>query len=127
MNEGAGDAAVETLLRDYIGLYAGETLPRWKQLFLPGFVAAAANADGTVATWSLDEFYERQRASFATGKPIREVLENTRIERLGRLAAVRSDFVWSDGESARRGRLMLLLVEQRGTFRVQSLTFSYGD
>jgi hypothetical protein len=127
MSDGASEAAVAALLRDYIGLYARESLPSWKSLFLPGFVAAAANADGTIATWSLDEFYERQRTSFATGKPIREVLENTRIERRGRLAAVHSDFVWSDGEAARRGRLMLLLVEQRGAFRVQSLTFSYGD
>ena len=127
MSEETIDAAVAALLADYIGLYARETLPRWKALFLPEFVASAANADGTTATWSLDEFYERQQSSFATGKPIREVLEDTRAERLGPLACVRSDFVWSDGEVARRGRLMLLLLEERGRFRVQSLAFSYAD
>ena len=41
MSDGPGDAAVQALLGDYIGLYARDTLPRWKELFLPGFVAAA--------------------------------------------------------------------------------------
>jgi len=121
----ADDADVTALLDDYIGLYARDTLPRWRELFLPGFVATAPNDDGTVTTWGRDEFYERQRAAFATGKPIGEFLENTRVERTGKLACVRSDFVWTDGAVARRGRLMLLLVDERGRLRVQALTFSY--
>ena len=80
-----------------------------------------------MTSWTLDEFYERQRASFATGKPIGETLENTRVEQSGSLASVRSDFTWTDGTVSRRGRLMLLAVGDRGRFRVQSLAFSYGD
>lgn len=121
------DTDVSALLEDYIGLYTREALPRWRALFLPGFVATWTNADGSVTTRSLDEFYERQQATFATGKPIREVLENTHAERTGDLACVRSEFVWTDGEATRRGRLMLLLIAEQGKLRIQALTFSYLD
>jgi hypothetical protein len=120
------DRDVEALLDDYIGLYRGDTLERWRTLFVASFVASAANADGTVTSWTLSEFYERQRRSFATGKPIREVLEDVEIDRDGPLAAVRSRFVWSDGEVTRHGRLMLLAIADRGSLRIQSLLFSYA-
>ena len=55
-----------------------------------------------------------------------EVLENTRVERTGKLAFVRSDFVWSDGTVTRRGRLMMLLIAERGRLKIQALTFSYN-
>jgi len=119
------DPDLTALLDDYIGLYARETLPRWRSLFLPGFVAASTNEDGSVTIRSLDEFYDRQQRSFATGKPISEALENTHVERTDDLACVRSDFVWTDGETRRRGRLMLLLIAERGKLRIQALTFSY--
>ena len=115
-----------TLLDDFIGLYSRDTLDRWRALFLPGFVATATNADGSVTTWSLDEFHERQRTLFATGKPISEVLENTETRRDGDLAWVRSDFVWTDGEARRPGRLMMLVVVERGQPKIQALTFSYA-
>ena len=118
--------SLTTLLGDFIGLYSRDTLERWRTLFLPGFVATATNEDGSVTTWNLDEFYERQRALFATGKPIREVLENTETRRDGDLAFVRSDFVWTDGESRRPGRLMMLAVAERGDLRIQALSFSYA-
>ena len=121
------DQDLTALLDDYIGLYTRDALPRWRELFLPGFVATAPDGEGGVTSWTLDEFYERQRASFATGKPIAETLENTRVERTGSLACVRSDFTWTDGSVSRRGRLMLLAVGDRGRFRVQSLAFSYAD
>lgn len=120
------DRDVEALLDRYIGLYRGDTLDRWRELFVPSFVASAANADGTVSSWTLDEFYERQRRSFATGKPIREVLEGVAMDRDGPLAAVRSRFVWSDGDVTRHGRLMLLAIADRGSLRIQSLLFSYA-
>jgi hypothetical protein len=119
------DPEVAALLEDYIGLYARDTLSRWRKLFLPGFIATSTNEDGSVTTRSLEEFYERQRAAFATGKPVSEVLRNTHSERTGDLVCVRSDFVWTDGEATRRGRLMLLLVAERGKLRIQALTFSY--
>ena len=121
----ATDPDVAALLDDYIGLYRRDSLPRWRDLFLPGFIATAKNEDGSTTTRGLDEFYERQRGLFATGKPVSEVLENTEIRRTGSLASVRADFVWTDTEVTRRGILMLLLIVDRGRFKVQSLTFSY--
>lgn len=119
------DPQLSAFLRDYIDLYSRATLARWQDLFLPGATAASANADGSVTTWSREAFFDRQRATFATGKPIREALEDTHSARTGRLASVRSDFVWTDGETTRRGRLMLLLIDERGKLLIQGLTFSY--
>jgi hypothetical protein len=116
---------VRALLADYIGLYRRETLPRWRELFLPQFVATTRGSDGTLTTWGLDAFYERQRTSFETGRPITEVLENTSIDCAANFACVRSDFVWSDGTVSRRGKLMLLLVSAQGRAYVQALAFSY--
>jgi SnoaL-like protein len=133
MPKGAGatsqpsDPAVSAFLDDYIGLYQAATLPRWLELFLPGAIASAANVDGSVTMWTRDEFYARQQALFASAKPIRETLENTRVERDGRLACVRSDFIWTDGAITRRGRLMLLLIDDHGALKAQALTFSYAQ
>ena len=118
-------SGVDQLLDRFIGWYARDALPRWRELFLSGFTAAAPNEDGSVTTWSLDEFYERQRQLFASGKPIREVLRNVETRRDGDLAWVRSDYVWTDGDVERPGRLMMLIVADRGELRIQSLTFSY--
>ena len=120
------DPAVALLIEDYIGLYKRDTLARWRELFLAGFTATSTNDDGSVTTRSLDEFYERQRVSFASGKPVSETLENTQIQRTGQLASVRSDFVWTDGDVTRRGRLMLLLIVEHDRLRIQALTFSYS-
>ena len=125
LRDGSMVSGVDELLDRFIGWYARDTLPRWRELFLPGFTAAAPNEDGSVTTWSLDEFYERQRQLFASGKPIREVLQNVETRRDGDLAWVRSDYVWTDGEVERPGRLMMLIVADRGELRIQSLTFSY--
>ena len=119
-------STVSALLEDFIGLYSRDALARWRTLFLPGFVATATDDDGSLTTWNLDEFYERQRKLFATGKPIREVLQNTETRRDGDLAFVRSDFVWTDGDVRRPGRLMMLIVAERGELRIQALTFSYA-
>ena len=119
------DSQVSAFLNDYLDLYTRETLARWRELFFPGATATAANEDGSVTTWNRDSFFERQRMSFASGKAIRETLENTHSERTHNLVSVRSDFVWTDGEVSRRGRLMLLLVVERENLRIQALTFSY--
>ncbi len=119
------DPRVTAFLDQYIDLYTRDTLPRWIELFLPGAAVAAVNADGSVATWSREAFYARQRATFEGGKPIREILENTRADRTGPLVSVRSNFGWTDGTLSRRGRLMLLLVEQEGQLKATALTFTY--
>jgi hypothetical protein len=120
----AGDAAVQRVLDDYIGLYRGETLERWKMLFLPLFTASYTNDDGTVTTRNLEEFYERQRSAFAAG-PVSETLHNVRIQRVGRLAHVFADFEFSGRGSTRPGQLMLLMIEEKGQLKIAALTFTY--
>jgi len=115
------DAVVDA----FLGLYTREKLAEWRELFLPDFVAAATNPDGSVSTWTLEEFYERQRALFATGKPVSERMMNTEKSHAGALACVRADYVWTDGEASRPGRLMMLLIAERDRFRIQALAFSY--
>ena len=124
---GAGDEAqLSRLLADYLALYTRDGLPRWRELFLPECVAAATNDDGTVTTWNLDGFLARQQSVFASGKPIRETMENTHVERTGTLASVRSDFTWTDGDIVRHGRLMLQLVRAGSTWKILALSFSYA-
>lgn len=118
-------SSLDDVVAAFLGLYTRDKLPQWKQLFLPSFVASATNADGTVSSYNLEEFYERQRGLFASGKPVSETMMNTEKSRNGRLATVRSDYVWTDGAAKKPGRLMMLLVEEQGRFRIQALAFSY--
>ena len=120
-------SSVDEVIQAFIGLYTREHLGHWRELFLPGFTAAARNADGTVTSWTLEEFYNRQRALFASGKPVSEVLHNTELQRHGSLAWMRSDYVWTDGEVERPGKLLMLLIAEHERFRIQSLAFSYHD
>jgi hypothetical protein len=95
----ANDSEVNALLEDYIGLYTRDTLERWRDLFLPDFIATSTNDDGSTTTRGLDAFYERQRALFATGKPVSEVLRNAEIRRANSLAFV--DCRPAHGDSSR--------------------------
>ena len=122
--EQAGDAAIQRLLDDYIGLYRKETLERWKTLFLPAFTASYTNDDGSVTTRNLEAFYERQRAAFAAGE-VSETLHNVRIHRAGRLAHAFADFRFTSRGSTRPGQLMLLMIEDKGQLRIAALTFTY--
>ena len=117
--------SVDRLLHDYIALYTKDTLDQWRTLFHPGFVAAFTNDDGSTTSRTLEEFLQRQRNYFATGRPISEELKDVRIERQGALASVRAGFILHDGDTAKEGRLMLLLIRERDRWLVQSLVFSY--
>ena len=119
-----GDAAVQRVLDDYIGLYRKDTLERWKTLFLPSFTATYTNADGSVSTRTLDQFYEAQRSGFAAGE-MSETLDNVRIQRTGRLAHASADFRFTSRGSTRQGKLMLLMIEERGQLRIAALAFTY--
>ena len=119
------DTAVRRVVDDYVGLYRKDTLTRWKALFVPGFTATYTNDDGSVTTRTLDDFYERQRAGFERGE-MQETLHNVRIQRSGKLAQAFADFRFSSGGSAPRpGQLMLLLIEERGQFKIAAVTFTY--
>ena len=117
-------APVQRVVNDYIGLYTSERLTEWKALFLPSFTASYTNADGTVSTRTLEEFYESQRAGFARG-PMSETLHDERVTREGRLAHAFAGFDFTSGGNTRRGQLMLLLIESQGQFKIAALTFSY--
>ena len=118
-------AAVRPTVDAYVRLYTKETLPEWRRLFLPGFTSTHTRDDGTVVTRTLDELYGAQERYFATGKAIREDLENVRIERKGRLASAWADFVLTEDGTKSRGRLVLLLMEEKGAWKVGGLMFSY--
>ena len=121
----ASDADLRRTVADYVGLYRRETLDRWRALFLPGFTAAYTTAEGGVRERTLDEFFAAQRRYLATGRAIREELENVRVERSGRIASVWADFVLTDEGERSRGRLVLLLADDGGAWKIHSLMFSY--
>jgi hypothetical protein len=121
------DTALRKVVADYVGLYRHDALPKWRQLFLPSFSVASTNADGSLRLRGLDEFYAAQERYLASGRDIRETLENVRIDRRGRLASVWADFVLSDAGETSRGKLCLLLVADNGGWRIQSLVFAYDD
>jgi hypothetical protein len=121
------DHSLAQQLADYTGLYTKDTLPRWKQLFLPTFTSASTNQDGSVEVRGLEAFYASQAQGFADSSSMGERLENVRVERLGPMASIRADFVfWADGPPS-RGRLMLLAIHGQDGWRFHSLMFSYQD
>jgi hypothetical protein len=118
-------AAVERVVSDYIGLYAGPTLDRWKTLFHPAVVVAFPAEDGAITTRSLDEFFERQRDYFATGRKISERLENVRVDLGRRIARVSADFIFVDEGEELPGKLGLHLVEGSGGWKIVAVLFAY--
>ncbi|HSF17255.1 MAG TPA: hypothetical protein VLK65_17030 [Vicinamibacteria bacterium] len=116
---------LEKAVEDYVGLYRRETLPEWKKLFLPHFTVASTREDGSVSERTLEEFYDAQRSYLESGRDIREVLENVRIDRQGKLASVWADFVLTEEGETRRGKLVLLLIQGPDGFKIHSLMFSY--
>jgi len=118
-------AAVDRLVADYIGLYAGPTLDRWRTLFHPAVVVAFPDDDGSIRTRSLDEFVTRQENYFATGRRISERLENVRIDMGRRIARVSADFIFMDEGEERPGKLGLHLAEGKEGWRIVAVLFAY--
>jgi hypothetical protein len=118
-------AAVDAVVADYIGLYAGPTLERWRTLFHPAVVVSFPAEDGSITTRGLDEFVERQRAYFATGRNIGERLENVRVDMGRRIARVSADFIFLDEGEERPGKLGLHLVEGKDGWKIVAVVFSY--
>ncbi len=118
-------AAVDQVVADYIGLYAGPTLDRWQALFHPAVVVAFPAEDGSVATRGLEEFVERQRKYFATGRRISERLENVRVDMGRRIARVSADFVFIDQGEERPGTLGLHLAEGQDGWKIVAVLFAY--
>jgi Putative lumazine-binding len=123
----AARAAVDSVVADYIGLYAGPTLDRWQRLFHPAVVVAFPADDGTITTRTLEEFVERQRNYFATGRRISERLENVRIDMGRRIARVSADFIFVDEGEERAGKLGLHLAEGREGWKIVAVLFAYEE
>lgn len=118
-------AAVERVVADYVGLYAGPILDRWRTLFHPAVVVAFPDEDGTITTRTLDEFFGRQRDYFATGRRISERLENVRIDMGRRIARVSADFIFVDEGEELPGKLGLHLAEESGGWKIVAVLFAY--
>lgn len=118
-------AAVDRVVADYIGLYAGPTLDAWSRLFHPAVVVAFPGEDGEIVVRALDEFVARQRDYFATGRKISERLENVRVDMGRRIARVSADFVFMDQGDQRRGKLGLHLAEGRDGWKIVAVLFAY--
>lgn len=119
--------AVDRLVADYIGLYAGPTLDRWQTLFHPAVVVAFPADDGSITVRGLDEFVERQRNYFATGRKISERLENVRVDMGRRIARVSADFIFIDEGEQRAGKLGLHLAEGRDGWKIIAVLFAYNE
>ncbi len=117
--------AVDRLVADYIGLYAGPTLDRWQTLFHPAFVVAFPEDDGSITTRGREEFVERQRNYFATGRKISERLENVSVDMGRRIARVSADFIFIDEGEERAGKLGLHLAEGQDGWKIVAVLFAY--
>ncbi len=121
----AAREAVDCLVADYIGLYAGPTLDRWQTLFHPAVVVAFPADDGSIMTRGLAEFVERQRNYFATGRKISERLENVRVDMGRRIARVSADFIFIDEGEERTGKLGLHLAQGQDGWKIVAVLFAY--
>jgi hypothetical protein len=122
---GTDRAAVDRVVAEYVGLYAGATLDRWRGLFHPALVVAFPAEDGSVTTRNLDEFVERQRSYFSTGRRISERLENVRVDMGRRIARVSADFIFVDEGEERPGKLGLHLAEAQDGWKIVAVLFAY--
>ena len=120
-------AEIDAVIADYVGLYAGATLDRWKRLFHPAVSVSFPAADGSINVRNLEEFFQRQKNYFATGRRIGERLENVRVEEGRRIARVTADFVFMDEGKESRGRLGLHLARDKDGFKIVAVLFSYDQ
>ena len=121
----ASDPRLDRVIANYVGLYRRETLDQWEKLFLPTFTVASTRPDGGTNLRTRAEFFEAQRRYHARVENLKEELENVRVSRRGRMATVWADFVVTEGEAKNRGRLVLLIMDDRGEYKIHSLMFSY--
>ena len=117
----AAEDSIRRVLADYTRLSARETLGEWRRLFHGDFTATSSSGQGTVTRQSLDQFVAARQRQLAGAGAVRERLENVRITQRGLSATVLADFVLSGPQMARRGTIVLLLVQERGSYRIHSL------
>ena len=121
------DAALQKVLKDYVGLYTKDTLPQWKNLFHPSVMVFFPADDGGITVRNLNEFYERQQNYFAKRKSISERLENVQIFQGRKIARVVADFIFIDEGAQSSGKLGLHLVQGPDGWKIVSVLFSYDQ
>jgi hypothetical protein len=121
----ASDPRLDRVIANYVGLWRRETLDEWEKLFLPSFTVANTRSDGSINLRTREEFFAAQRGYHARVDNLKEELERVSIDRQGRMASVWADFVVTENANRNRGRLVLLLMEDRGNYKIHSLMFSY--
>lgn len=121
----SADATLKRVVADYVGLYRRDALDQWEKLFLPSFTSANTRADGGTSLRTREEFFASQRRYLA-GAEVTEELENVRIERSGRLASAWADFIVNENGQRRRGKLVLLAMQDAGEWKFHSLMFAYN-
>lgn len=119
------DPDLQKLVANYIGLYTKSTLTDWKKLFHPSLTVANPNRDGSITIRNLAEFYNAQEERFASGRRIRERLENVSISTGNRIGRINADFIFSDEGVARRGKLGLHAIRDKEGWKIVAIIFSY--
>jgi hypothetical protein len=102
---------VEQVVTDYIALYSGPTLDRWRGLFHPAVGVAFPDDGGSIRTRMLEEFVTRQKNYFATGR---------------RIARVSADLIFKDEGEERPGKRGLHLAQGKDGWKIVVLVFSYN-
>jgi hypothetical protein len=124
-NSSESRAALDKVIKDYIGLYQKDTLDDWKKLFHPSVMVFFPADDGTINARNLEEFFQRQKNYFNTRKSVSERLENVQILEGKRIARVIANYVFIDEGEERPGKLGLHLVEGNDGWKIVSVVFSY--
>ena len=120
-------AEIEKLVADYVGLYTMPTLDAWKTLFHPALTVSSPGPDGPIRVRDLEAFFTAQKNSFATGKKIRERLENVRIEEGRRIARVTAEFILVEEGRENRGKLGLHAAKGKEGWKIVAIIFSYDQ
>ena len=119
-------STVERAVADYTGLYNAKDLEEWRKLFHPDLVVASAEANGTISTRNLKQFYNAQKKAFDAGIKMSERLQHIAIEPGNRIAQVAADFVFIANGKPSRGQIGLHLAQGKEGWKITAIVYSYN-
>ena len=120
-------AAVDKVVRDYVGLYTAKTVEQWKTLFHPELRVAHPAEDGTIRVRNLEQFFKSQKDGFAEDPSMHEELNNVQVFMARRMARVNAEYVFTSEGKSSRGKLGLHLVRGEQGWKIVGIVFSYDD
>ncbi len=120
-------AAVDRVVRDYVGLYTAKTVDQWKVLFHPELRVAHPTEDGTIRVRNLEAFFKSQKDGFAEDPSMHEELKNVQVFMARRMARVNADYVFTSEGKSSHGKLGLHLVRGEQGWKIVGIVFSYDD